>query len=61
MNKDQINGHTNEVKGKVKEIVGKMTGEKNLEIKGTIQKSVGSVEAAVGDAKADLAKSIKNS
>ena len=60
MNKDQINGRTEEVKGKVKEIAGKITGKKGLQVKGNMQKNAGAVEAATGDAKADLAKAINN-
>jgi uncharacterized protein YjbJ (UPF0337 family) len=54
MNKDQTNGRISEVKGKVKEVAGKMVGNKELEIKGTLENTKGKVQAAVGDAKAKL-------
>jgi len=59
INKDQVKGRANEVQGKVKEVVGKVVGNKDLEVKGVVQKNIGSVQASVGDAKEDIAKSVK--
>jgi len=59
MNKDQVKGRAEEVKGKVKEVVGKVVGNKHLETKGNIQKNVGAVQASVGDAKEDIAKTAR--
>jgi uncharacterized protein YjbJ (UPF0337 family) len=59
INKDQVKGRTEEAQGKVKEVAGKLVGNKNLEVKGNIQKNVGAVQAAVGDAKENIAKSVK--
>jgi uncharacterized protein YjbJ (UPF0337 family) len=56
INKDQIKGHTNEAVGKVKEIVGAVVGNKELEVKGTIQKNTGIVQAKIGDVKSSIAK-----
>lgn len=53
INKDQVKGRLEEAKGKVKEVVGKVVGNKDLEVKGNIQKNVGAVQASVGDAKED--------
>jgi uncharacterized protein YjbJ (UPF0337 family) len=61
INKDQVTERADEAKGKVKEVVGKVVGNKELEVKGNIQKNVGAVRASVGDAKADVAKSVKKS
>jgi len=58
-NKDQINGRAEEAKGKVKEVVGKVVGKKDLEVKGNIQKNIGAIQASVGDAKANIAKRLK--
>lgn len=41
MNKNQVQGHTNEAKGKVKEVVGKVTGDKSTEYKGKAEKHAG--------------------
>jgi uncharacterized protein YjbJ (UPF0337 family) len=59
INKDQIQGRSEEAKGKIKETVGKVVGNKNLEMKGNIQKNVGAVQASVGDAKRDFTKAVK--
>lgn len=54
MNKDQTHGRIAEVKGKVKEVAGKLVGNKEMEIKGTLQNTKGKVQAAIGDAKENL-------
>ena len=54
MNKDQTSGRIAEVKGKVKEVTGKVVGNKELELKGTIQNTKGKVQAAFGDAKENI-------
>jgi len=59
VNKDQVKGRAEEAKGKVKEVVGRVFGNQGLEIKGNIQKNVGAAQAAVGDAKEDIAKTAK--
>lgn len=58
MNKDQIKGRYEEAKGKVKEVAGNVTGDKELEVEGNIQKNVGKVQAGVGDVKEDIKKKI---
>ena len=52
INKDQVQGGLNEIKGKVKEIAGKTVGNKELEIKGDVQQIVGGLQHQVGDYKA---------
>jgi uncharacterized protein YjbJ (UPF0337 family) len=59
INKDQVKGRAEEMEGKVKEVVGKTVGSKELEIKGNIQKNLGAVKAKVGDAKEDIKKAVK--
>jgi uncharacterized protein YjbJ (UPF0337 family) len=51
MIKDQAKGHIEEAKGKIKEVAGNLVGNKDLELKGTIQKSGGKAQAAFGDLK----------
>lgn len=58
MNKDQAKGRIEEAKGKVKEVAGKVVGNKDLELKGKIQGTTGKVQAAYGDLKEDIKKSI---
>jgi uncharacterized protein YjbJ (UPF0337 family) len=56
MNKDQVKGRIEEMKGKVKQVMGRIVGNKTLEQKGKIVKTVGSVQASYGDLKDDLKK-----
>ena len=56
INIDQVKGHTDEAVGKVKEAVGAVVGNKELELKGTIQKNIGKVQAKLGDIKSSIAK-----
>ena len=53
MNKDQVKGRVKEVAGTIKEVAGKATGKAGLQAKGTIEKTVGKMQAGYGDAKAD--------
>ena len=54
MNKDQVKGRIKETKGTVKDVTGKVTGKKNLEQKGKLQKAVGKAQAGYGDIKNDI-------
>lgn len=54
INKDQVEGRVEEVKGSIKEVAGKVVGDTTLEAKGNIQKNLGKVQAKVGDIKRDL-------
>jgi uncharacterized protein YjbJ (UPF0337 family) len=54
MNKDQIRGRTEQAKGKIKEVVGKAIGNKDLERKGKIENTKGKVQAEYGDVKGDI-------
>jgi uncharacterized protein YjbJ (UPF0337 family) len=59
MNKDQVKGRVNEVKGNIKEGAGKLVGNENLEAKGKVQKIVGNAQAKFGDVKQDMKDSKK--
>jgi len=59
MNKDQIKGRTNTATGKIKEGVGKATGDKDLQDKGTAEKVGGKVRSTFGDVKDDIKKSTR--
>jgi uncharacterized protein YjbJ (UPF0337 family) len=56
MNKDQVKGVGEQVKGKVNEAVGSATGNKSQELKGDLQQGVGKVQKAHGDAKEEVKK-----
>ncbi len=59
MNKDQSKGRIEEVKGKAKEIAGRVIGDREMEIKGKAQNIGGKSQAAYGDVKADLKKAVQ--
>ena len=47
-NKNERDGKVDQAKGKVKQAVGTLTGDKNLKAEGQVDETVGKVEAAVG-------------
>jgi uncharacterized protein YjbJ (UPF0337 family) len=51
MDKDRIKGSAHEVKGAVKEAVGKVIGDKKIQAEGAGEKAAGKVQNAVGGAK----------
>ena len=60
MDKDRVEGAAHQVKGSVKEAVGKMTGDKKTEVSGAAEKAAGKVQNTVGGAK-DAVKDPANS
>ncbi|RFU45095.1 CsbD family protein [Paraburkholderia sp. DHOC27] len=58
MNKDQVKGVAQKVKGKLNETVGKATGNKSQELKGDLQQVGGGLRQSYGDAKARIKRSI---
>jgi uncharacterized protein YjbJ (UPF0337 family) len=58
MNKDQVEGLVEEVKGKVKEAAGVILDDKDLEIEGNVQKNVGKVQSGFGNLKENIKKDI---
>ncbi len=51
MNKHQVKGATNQVTGKIKEAVGKATGDQSLRAKGVAREAKGKLQEGVGDAR----------
>ena len=51
MDKDRIKGSAHEVKGAVKEAVGKVIGDKKIQAEGAGEKAAGKVQNSVGGAK----------
>jgi uncharacterized protein YjbJ (UPF0337 family) len=49
--KDKIKGTAQEVKGKVKEKAGQATGNRDLQDRGTVEKTGGKIQRKVGDIK----------
>jgi len=54
MNKDQVEGRAKEIEGMAKEAVGKLTGNKGLQIKGRLKKLAGLLQADYGDYRNDV-------
>ena len=48
---DKIEGAIHEVKGKVKEVMGRIIGNPNLQAEGTVEKVSGKIQRKVGDVK----------
>jgi uncharacterized protein YjbJ (UPF0337 family) len=51
MNKDQVKGRVEEAKGAIKESTGRVTGNADLQDRGTLEKAAGKVQKTYGDAK----------
>jgi uncharacterized protein YjbJ (UPF0337 family) len=51
MDSDRIQGAGKQVKGTVKQAIGKVTGNKQTEVEGAAEKMVGKVQGKVGKAK----------
>jgi uncharacterized protein YjbJ (UPF0337 family) len=59
VNKDQVKGRVKEAAGKVKEVAGQIIGSEKLQVRGTVQKHLGEVQAKFGDIKQDIKESNK--
>ena len=59
MNKHQVTGRVEEAKGAVKEAAGKLVGNKELEVKGMLEKNAGKAEAKAGDIANMVEKAVK--
>jgi len=59
MEKNQINGKIKQAKGKDEEEVGKIKGDKPMEIRGKAEQIVGKAQEAIGKAQGDAIKAAK--
>jgi len=55
VNKDQVEGVGNQIKGAVKDAVGGATGDTSMQVDGKLDKAEGKVQKGVGDLKSDAA------
>ena len=60
MNKDQVKGRMEQAKGSVKEVAGKVVGNKKLEVEGQVDKVGGKAQATYGDLKEDVKDAAKD-
>ena len=51
MDKEHIKGAADKAKGAVKDALGKMTGDKKMQVEGKFDKAKGTAHEALGDAK----------
>jgi uncharacterized protein YjbJ (UPF0337 family) len=56
MNKDQRNGGVANAKGRAKQAVGSVTGNKAKEAQGSLERAGGAIQKAIGDLKHSIAK-----
>jgi uncharacterized protein YjbJ (UPF0337 family) len=54
MNRDQIKGVAQQIKGKLNEVVGRATGNRTQQIKGDLQQAARTARKALGDGKQKL-------
>lgn len=59
MDKSRIEGAARQAKGSIKEAVGKVTGNRELELEGKADKVAGEAQSAVGKAKDAVKSSFK--
>jgi uncharacterized protein YjbJ (UPF0337 family) len=57
MDKDRIEGAAKQVKGTIKEAIGKVTGDVKIEAEGVAEKAAGKLQSGVGEAK-DAARDV---
>ncbi|CAN5297845.1 CsbD family protein [soil metagenome] len=54
MNKDQVKGRAEDLKGKIKEGAAEVTGNDRLKAEGQLDQAAGKTQAAYGDAKENV-------
>jgi uncharacterized protein YjbJ (UPF0337 family) len=59
MDEDRIQGAARQVKGSVKEAVGKLTGDSKTAAEGKAEKAAGKVQNAVGGAKDSVREALR--
>jgi uncharacterized protein YjbJ (UPF0337 family) len=59
MDKDRVKGTAHQVKGAVKEAVGKVTGDTKIETEGAVEKAAGKVQSTVGGMKDSARKALE--
>jgi uncharacterized protein YjbJ (UPF0337 family) len=59
MDKDRIAGTAHQVKGAVKETVGKVTGDAKAQAEGATEKTAGKIQNAIGGAKDAVREALK--
>ena len=58
MDKDEIKGKAEQIKGAAKEKIGQVTGDEELEAEGTVDRATGKVREKVGEAKDKVKRAV---
>jgi uncharacterized protein YjbJ (UPF0337 family) len=56
MKNEKIKNKVNEITGNAKEVVGKLTGDKTLELEGNVQKNISKIRASYDDLRDSVKK-----
>ena len=59
MDKDRVQGAVRQVKGSIKEAIGKITGDTKTQVEGAGEKTAGKVQSAVGGGKDEARETVK--
>ncbi len=59
-NKDEVAGKGKKIKGSIKDTVGEITGNKELENEGEADRAEGKVQEGVGSARRKAGETVKN-
>ena len=59
-NKDEVQGKTDQLKGKIKESVGNATNDEQLRDEGTADKAAGNVEEAFGKGRRKVGEALND-
>jgi uncharacterized protein YjbJ (UPF0337 family) len=59
MNSENVKGAAEKAGGKIKEVAGRVTGDRKLENEGKVDQVMGTVHSAVGDAKDSVKKAFR--
>ena len=60
MDKDRFKGAAQKIKGSIEKTIGKITGNRKLEAEGKIDKAVGKLRSATGNAKDEIRAAVKD-
>jgi uncharacterized protein YjbJ (UPF0337 family) len=61
MDKNRTAGAKHELKGTVKELIGKVTGNESKELAGSVERKLGKVQKAAGEAADEIRDAAKKS
>lgn len=60
MNRDEIDGKKENIKGRIKEAAGTLTGNEELESEGADQRASGEIQEMVGNARRKMGEAVED-